>query len=477
MVREFLIDEIGAFKYKIQSDFSGEFRGLNLNISSFEYQMSKVFFPKVFYFDKHRDRELLPNYNTSFSNIITELNWRFKREFLKEVNSDKRNDVLGVYESIHEKINGVDSHEMKLIQPAIDRLEKDFGIDTCADIKMFLFNVYQPYSNAFLGKISSCNQGVPAFEMGSGISMMLALSLAMSFAEESKNTMIVLIDEPELHLHADLQKNLLNFLKQKVFQTVISTHSHIFLDKEQPNNNYILEDLDNPEIMAMPTTKIDLADLQFRLLGNSIDDLYIPESILVVEGLNDKKVLQKCLVLLNFDNINIQIVPAGGEDKIPDKLDRYSEVLNEILKKDKWYSNALNKVVKIIIDGDVTEGRVNNMAIEYSLDKDKQLYHINPTNQYCLEYLLPESLVKAGVNDTVLSDGTFLRDKNYAELIRIVLDDDKLRDKNMCQQVENRVSKTRLNDYVVENLTATILNAPECNNLRILVEWTAVKIS
>jgi hypothetical protein len=135
--------------------------------------------------------------------MSSELNWRFKREFLKEENAQEKNELFQTFEDLHEKINKLDSHEKELVEPSLKRVKDVFDIDLGSDLKMFSFNAYQPYSTAWLGHLTSQNQGVPVMNFGSGISMLLAISLSLSFAEESKSPFIVLIDEPELPLHGN----------------------------------------------------------------------------------------------------------------------------------------------------------------------------------------------------------------------------------------------------------------------------------
>ncbi len=433
----------------------------------------KVLFPDVFYFDNDRNRELLSQYNTAFSNIVTELNWRYKRELLKSANEDEKDELLNIFDEFHEKINKLDNHEKELVAPAIDMVRNDFGMDIDENLCMKSFNFYKPYENALFGNVTKKQQMISAMDYGSGVTMLLAVSLVISFAKYSKSPIIILIDEPELHLHADLQKNLFFFLKEIGTQVFLSTHSPLLMDKVNYDNNYILEDLDN-EIVMKQATQLDLSDLQLRLLGNSLSDLYIPDNILIVEGKHDSDLIKKCLVLLGYSESVVQIIVAGGKDKIPNKPDEYEHVIEEILVSDKWYSSAIKDVLKIIIDGDVSVGKVASWQSKYEIDLDKQVKHLDPDNELCMEYYLPESLVVECVDKVKLNDNSKLRDKDFQEIIKIILEDDKIDAKKKekdCQQGKNRVSKSRLNKYVVSSLTLDILNSEESKDLKEIVEW------
>lgn len=418
-----------------------------------------------------------PHYNSSFSNIVAELNWRFKRELLKDKNITKKEESLDLYKNIHQNKNSIDGYYKKIFKPTIDIMNNEFQVDSCSKVDLFLFNFYQPYSNSFLGTMTDSSQGVSISEMGSGISIIFILSLLISFSEESKKPLIILIDEPELHLHADLQKKIYNFLKKKEFQSILSTHSHLFLDKICINNNYVIEDSDNIKIDCQNMSKIDLADLQFRLLGNSVDDIYIPERIVIVEGDNDKNIIEKCLNILNLGHLDVQIVPAGGHNKIPDKIDRYDITLSNILNHDNWYGVFINKSVKIIIDGDVSSEKIDCISDKYKLDRGKQIFHINPDNKFCMEYLFPESLIRECIQKTILSDGDLLASKDIFKIIEIILKDDRNKDGDAYIQASNRVSKSRLNEYVVDNINLEILNSKECEDLRNLINWISLDIN
>jgi len=472
LVREFIISEDGL-EYKLQSDLkSSGYRkfetteGAQYDLDAFKYsQFDKVLFPKVFYFDCNRSRELLPQYNTAFSNVVTELNWKFKHEFLKDVNSKKKNHLFDLYEDTHKTINSLSNHQKKIVAPAIKTLENELGVSLNDSLQMLIFNIYKPFSNATLGFTTSENQSVSATNLGSGVSTLFALCLVVSFSENSKNPIIILIDEPELHLHSDLQKSLFTFLKEKPFQAILATHSHLCLDKKDVRNNFVLEN-DDSETIIVRTDGVELADLQFRLLGNSLDDLYVPEKILIVEGKFDRKILMKCFSLLGHKEV--QIVEAFGKDGISSKADRYQLVLED-LSKDSWFSRFIYERLKIIIDGDVAETKVKTWSLKYKLDRKERIKHLNPTEKLQLEHYYPPNLIKKCVRDTKLSDGTNLVDKSSKEVVDIVLSDDKK--SSGYKQSQNRVSKARFNKYIEENVTLKILQSVNGEELRKVVEW------
>jgi len=466
-------EETGEHEFEYSIKTKPNIKKPNPPFIGFQY-MKKVLFPEIFYYDNNRERELLSGYNTTIANIINELDWRYKKGLTE--NKDRKREILKFYDDILTKISNLlstsksKSYTKELFKTTKKIIREKLEINevNIESLSFFPFNYYQPHKSSTFGFKTSQDQIVSVLSIGSGITNLLSLALSISFAQENDNPIIILIDEPEIHLQADLQKRLCKYLKQNSdFQTIVATHSHLFIDKAQTKNNILLED-NAEKIEPRYCEQIDITDLQFRLLGNSIDDLIIPERILLVEGKYDKNIISRCLQLLNKQDLNIQIIPAGGKDNIPNKSERYEYILNEILKKGKWYSDIVIKIIKIIVDNDVPDNKIESWVTKYGFDKKKQVKRLEASG---IEYLFPESLIKQCVEDSKLRDGTNLKDKSKSEIIKIIFDDDKLSNKDECKQIENRVSKSRLNEFVVENINEDILSSNESESLKNLINF------
>ena len=148
---------------------------------------------------------------------------------------------------------------------------------------------------------------------------------------------VALVDEPEIGLSPKIQAVLARALydagtRAKYFphlkQVFVVTHSHLFLDRNVLTNNYIVEKRGNVVITKPVQTTAELHELQFRMLGNDLDHLYMPAAVLVVEGKCD--IFLSRLLTLHIPNRRVSIVVAQGDGRIGEKVQTLSEGFGEL---------------------------------------------------------------------------------------------------------------------------------------------------
>ena len=177
--------------------------------------------PRVFYFSKTRVRQLTKGFNSSFSSIIDDLNWRFDKGQRQKAEEDRfKHDRKALHDNV---IRGTDGDTLKKTVNAANKILSELGV---SPIEVSLFKTLTPYDQA---EVVFPFDGfeLPVGQSGSAIEMIIALALLEALATLSKERIIILIDEPELHLHPKLQSKLvehLNKLSDKV-QIAASTHS------------------------------------------------------------------------------------------------------------------------------------------------------------------------------------------------------------------------------------------------------------
>lgn len=133
----------------------------------------------------------------------------------------------------------------------------------------------------------------------------------------------ILIDEPELGLSPKVQSALSAFLqdaveRRKYFphleRVFVSTHSHLFLSRSDMTSNYVISK-EGPRVSLTRIQDInDFHRLQFNLLGNSLESLYFPSAIVVVEGKTDYAYLDR-VIAVKFSGRRVTVIPSGGDVK------------------------------------------------------------------------------------------------------------------------------------------------------------------
>ena len=143
---------------------------------------------------------------------------------------------------------------------------------------------------------------------------------------------VALVDEPEIGLSPKIQAALARALynteiRKKYFphlqQVFVVTHSHLFLDREVLSNNYIVEKTGDVVTTRPVKTTAELHELQFRMLGNDLDHLYMPAAVVVVEGPCDT--FMSRLFTLHIPNRRLSMVVSHGDGRIPEKVQTLSE--------------------------------------------------------------------------------------------------------------------------------------------------------
>ncbi len=206
----------GGWKIKRQSgkDFSFDERLLSLNVAEAEFLRS-------FYFSKERDRQIVKGFNSSFSTIIEEFNWRFLKN-LKD-NDTIFNNKLTIENEI---LNKVDLTTGKNVIQLLNERLRNLGLE---EITLSFIDSQAPFDSSFLCR-KIFNLDLPVKYLGSGVEMIISLLFLETLASYSKEKLVILIDEPELHLHPNLQIKLAQYLLEisKNHQIFVSTHSPIF---------------------------------------------------------------------------------------------------------------------------------------------------------------------------------------------------------------------------------------------------------
>jgi AAA domain, putative AbiEii toxin, Type IV TA system len=224
---------------------------------------------------------------------------------------------------------------------------------------------------------------------GTGLRSLICILAALT--DESLE--VILIDEPELYLEPTVQKALRDLLireanGRKIF---VTTHSHLFIERDTPSQNILIRLDENQEIQPRRlNTAEELYDLVFTLLGNDTSDLFFPNNYLVVEGVSDQIICEGILKLEDSSGKSqVKILAAGGITRIKNKLAAVEDSLTPLVMRGSPYRERTVALIDKPNEGD-EQNKVNDLK-KYLGDRFFTL------TSGCIEEYLPEDLyTKAG---------------------------------------------------------------------------------
>lgn len=182
--------------------------------------------------------------------------------------------------------------------------------------------------------------GINIFMHGSGIRCVLPLLAALTSSEIK----VVIVDEPEVALEARAQRVLKGILLEAAGQGKLifaATQAHIFVDKETPTNNFLVTKQGRESAILQLTSKDQLMEVVFNLLGNSLEDLLFPNNFLIVEGSSDQVICEKVLELLETGPGAVKVISARGIDNAADTYKAINNTLVPLVADKSPYSQRV----------------------------------------------------------------------------------------------------------------------------------------
>jgi predicted ATP-dependent endonuclease of OLD family len=208
--------------------------------------------PRSYFYGKNRDKQLQKGFNSSISSVYDDFNWRFLKDIRKEIQpaqfyQDKQNLEKSILNKVDEKA----------IEKTFDTLNSKLNQLGIKNVSLSFFESNAPFDSAFLNQLIE-NIEIPVSQLGSGIEMIVSLLFLETLASLSKDKFIVIIDEPELHLHPTLQLSFVNYLKtlSSNIQVILNTHSPYFYKNclSNPNIELLISHKDSSDKVTVSNT-------------------------------------------------------------------------------------------------------------------------------------------------------------------------------------------------------------------------------
>lgn len=182
-------------------------------------------------------------------------------------------------------------------------------------------------------------------QISSGESELISLGIeCLSFQKESPkgNDNFLLLDEPDVHLHPDLQTRLVHFLRDLVdtenFQIVVATHSTAFLGA--------FHDYEHVRIAFMTFGQHEfdfqpISEIYRKILpvfgAHPLSNVFNKAPILLVEGEDDERIWQQT-VRTAQGRIKLFPCSVDGVGNLADYEDKVQQIINAVYDYAKAYS-------------------------------------------------------------------------------------------------------------------------------------------
>ena len=230
-------------------------------------------------------------------------------------------------------------------------------------------------SITLFGSSERSNTPVPYWRLGSGVVNAMVFSL-LTFIAELKSNVIFAMEEPEIAIPPHTQRRIVQFLRTKMDQSILTTHSPFVLEQFDPEDVVLLERRNDGVVAGR---HIEVAGIKAKTykgnLRRVLAEAMLGNGVLCVEGISDGEAIYTASAVLEegspegaytpLDLSGVTVVQCEGDGG----LLRYGQFFSEIgLRTYAFYDRQKNDAIADEID-DVFDAtwELEQTGIEYLL--------------------------------------------------------------------------------------------------------------
>lgn len=297
-----------------------------------------------------------------------------QKEPFYNIGKIKKNIEKGLsQEVLRNKIISKESHELESLETNISNIIGE-------EIKFSKVTTYQKRNDEFITLNINYKD---LYLQGSGLLQIIEILSTINYVDAPLN--ILLVDEPDSHIHNNLQTKLMEYLKSiESNQTFVITHNDSFVNTAKEGEVFYLNEevKTSGELTALELNNFDLIKNELGGIIMGLTKISNCKKVIFVEGNDDaiylKKMITKYIEIkgFSFELNELMFFQLRGKDHFLRKVENIKRVLGQIFRNKKYIC---------IYDKDFTTlPNSSNMSsnIEHTLGHNSIAIH---HNGYCIE--------------------------------------------------------------------------------------------
>lgn len=383
----------------------------------------------------------------------------------KDVKKENYTKVEETVKRLNTEIDNIDEYK-DVAQVITDIYEQTIGTSNArnASIRSIIPEDFKHFTR-YLG--ISFNEDDTVFDiasrsLGEQSLLYLVLRLVNDKASQKQKYTLILLEEPEVHLHTHLQRTLFRKSQDKKDfgnQLILSTHSSYISDSSKISKMILLENRSNDSQVFYPSNLMDKKDMIVteRYLDANRTPLLFARSVMLVEGDAEAIILpwlfeqhyssaldEHCVSLIKMDSTFFTPV-ASMFNK--DRIRRYCYIITDI-DKDYTSDNSKAEAEK--------NGRERKEKLDVLQDSNEYISVFYAENTFEIQFYLDniDILIKMIENDLI-----YLQKSKQEEIVNGLKSSDKKPE--IIMKCVNHVKKgwlaIKLVNYCTENELIPVL--------------------